>query len=378
MRFHRPTHPAFALPWLGVCTLVALGSPGERLKTRVARLGLAALIPVLVAVGWATVPHSKYGVFTTGSKLKTNLLLWTLHAYREHHDTTYTLLRDTTKEVDEYVVDDPMPPGSWPWEYPVRVKKALPKMILSEEQNIPRVLKEMVIVATPGGFIAFIATLAIVARRKPQYPVEWRFAVVVAASALSLVLTYSMLVFDARYLYPLIPLVLAVAARFLVPDSQFNHDGWRKVCIALVVLGIITSMVYPSSPFRLLTRDFQASCYDAGDRLRGHAGSSVVSIGSGPYPAHGVGWEAGYKASFFGDRKIIGAMDSLPESKQLSSLTIDIQKASPGAILVWGRSDDTRYTGLIQSLILQYPNHSSEKIVDPALGEVGVVLFTAR
>lgn len=369
---------AFALPWLGVCTLVALGSPSERLKTRVARLGLAALIPVLVAVGWATVLHSKYGVFTTGSQFKTNLLLWTLHAYREHHDTTYTLLRDTTKEVDEYVVDDPMPPGSWPWEYPVRVKKALPKIILSEEQNIPRVLKEMVIVATPGGFIAFIATLAIVARRKPQYPVEWRFAVVVAASALSLVLTYSMLVFDARYLYPLIPLVLAVAARFLVPDSQFNHDGWRKVCIALVVFGIITSMVYPSSPFRLLTRDFQASCYDAGDRLRGHPGSSVVSIGSGPYPEHGVGWEAGYKASFFGDRKIIGAMDSLPEPMQLSSLTVDIQKASPGAILVWGRSDDTRYTGLIQSLILQYPNNSSEKIVDPALGEVGVVLFTAR
>jgi hypothetical protein len=369
---------AFALPWLAVCTLVALALSGERLKTRVARLGLAALIPVLVAGGWAAVLHSKYGVFTTGSQFKTNLLQWTLHAYRERHDTTYALLRDTTKEVDQYIVDDPMPPGSWPWEYPVRMKQALPKMILAEERNIPRVLKEMGIVATPGVLIAFIATLAIITRRRHQYPVEWRFALVVAASALSLVLAYSMLVFDARYLYPLIPLVLAIAARFLIPDGEFNHDGWRKLSIALVILGIITSMIYPSSPFRLLTRDFQASCYNAGTRLRAHAGSTVVSIGSGPYPEHGVGWEAGYKASFFGNWKIIGAMDSLPDSSQLSSLTIDIQKASPGAILVWGRSDDTRYTGLIESLMLQYPHNSSEQIVDPVLGEIGTVLFTAR
>jgi hypothetical protein len=172
--------------------------------------------------------------------------------------------------------------------------------------------------------------------------------------------------------------VLAIATRFLIPDREFNHPRWRKLSIALVIVGTIASMIYPSSPFRLLTRDFQASCYDAGARLRAHARSSVVSIGSGPYPEHGVGWEAGYKASFFGDRKIIGAMNFLPESTQLSSLTIDIQKASPSAILVWGRSDDTRYTELIQSLILQYPHNSSEKIVDPALGEVGVVLFTAR
>jgi hypothetical protein len=104
----------------------------------------------------------------------------------------------------------------------------------------------------------------------------------------------------------------------------------------------------------------------------------VVSIGSGPYPEHGVGWEAGYKASFFGERKIIGAMHSLPDSTQLSNLTIDIQKASPGAILVWGRSDDTRYRGVIRSLMLQYPHNAAEQIVDPVLGEVGVVLFTAR
>jgi hypothetical protein len=153
---------AFALPWLAVCTLVALGLSGGRLKTRVARLGLAALIPVLVAAGWASVLHSKYGVFTTGSQFKTNLLQWTLRAFDEHHDTTYSLLRDTTKEVDDYVVDDPMPPGSWPWTYPVRMNRTLPKMILAEGRNIPRMLKETVIVVTPGGIIAFIAIFAMV------------------------------------------------------------------------------------------------------------------------------------------------------------------------------------------------------------------------
>jgi dolichyl-phosphate-mannose-protein mannosyltransferase len=369
---------AFALPWLAVCTLVALGVSVKPWKTKVTRLGLAVLIPVMVAAGWATVLHSKYGVFTTGTQFKVNLLQWTLSAYDEHHDTTYALLRDTSKEVDEYGVGDPMPPGSWPWTYSLRMKQVLPKIVRAEARNVPRVLKEMMIVATLGGLIAFMATLAILTRRRHQYPVEWRFVVVIAASALSLVTAYSMLVFDERYLFPLIPLVLAIAARFLVPDPEFDHDGWRKLSIVLVVLGTISSMGYHASPFRLLTRDFQVSCYDAGNRLRAHAGSSVVSIGTGPFPEHGVGWEAGYKASFFGGRKIIGAMASLPASNQLSSLTMDIRKASPDAILVWGRPDDTRYESLIDSLLLQYPQNLNEKIVDPVLGEVGIVLFTAQ
>jgi hypothetical protein len=183
-----------------------------------------------------------------------------------------------------------------------------------------------------------------------------------------------MLVFDERYLFPLVPLVLAIAARFLIPDGESNPI-WRKLTIALVVLGVIVSLLYPSSPYRLLTRDFQASCYDAGNRLRAHPGSGIVSIGSGPFPEHGVGWEAGYKASFFGGRRIIGAMDSLPSPAQLSTLAMDMRKASPDTILVWGKTDDPKYTGLIDSLMLQYPQSSIEKIVDPAIGEVGTVLW---
>jgi len=372
---------AFALPWLAVCTLVALPFSTKPWKARLARLALAVLIPVMVASGWGTVLHSKYGVFTTGTQFKVNLLQWTLRAYSEHNDTTYAVLRDTSKEVDEAGAADPMPPGSWPWTYPLSIKQVVPNMIRAEARNVPRVFKEMMVVTTLGGLIAFLATLAILTRRRRQYPVEWRFTIVVAASALTLVTTYSTLVFDERYLFPLIPLVLAVAARFLVPDNKdaedddFDHDRWRKLCIALVVLGTVASMVYPSSPFRLLTRDFQSSCYDAGRRLQQHTGSRVVTIGSGPFPEHGVGWEAGFKATFFGERRIIAATEALPQSAQLSSLAADIRKASPDAILVWGKPDDTRYTSLLQSLTLQYPRGPSEKIVDPVLGEVGTVLF---
>ena len=372
---------AFALPWLAACTLVALGFSAKPWKASLARLALAALIPVAVASGWGTVLHSKYGVFTTGTQFKVNLLQWTLHSYSEHHDTTYALLRDTSKEVDGYGAADPMPPGSWPWTYPLSVKQVVPNMIRAEARNVPRVLKEMTIVTTLGGLIAFVAVLGILTRRRRQYPVEWRFAVVVAASALTLVTTYSTLVFDERYLFPLIPLVLAVAARFLVPDNkgdkedEVNYARWRKLCIALVVLGTVASMIYPSSPFRLLTRDFQSSCYDAGRLLQEHTGSRVVTIGSGPFPEHGVGWEAGFKAGFFGERKIIAATEALPQSTQLSSLAADLQKASPDAILVWGKPEDTRYTGLLQNLTLRYPRSPREKIVDPVLGEVGTVLF---
>ena len=367
---------AFALPWLAVCTFVALGLSARPARAKVARIALAALIPIMLAASWAAVLHSKYGAFTTGTQFKVNLLQWTLHAYDEHHDTTYALLRDTSKTVDEYGVIDPMPPGSWPWTYPLHLKRVLPKIVRAEVRNVPRILKEMTIVATLGGLIAFAAMFAILTRRRQQYPVEWRFAAVIAVGALSLIFAYSMLVFDERYLFPLIPLVLAVAARFLVRDREFDHDGWRKLSIALVVLGTIASMLYPSSPFRVLTRDFQSSCYDAGRRLRTHSGSSVISIGSGPFPEHGVGWEAGYKASFFSGRRILAATDSLPSSTQVGSLIVDIRKASPDAILMWGRANDASYPELRHSLMLEYPRSSSEKILDPILGEVGVVLFT--
>lgn len=366
---------AFALPWLALSTIVAVFLSAGTTRQRLGRLASAALIPVVIAGSWATVLHSKYGVFTTGSQFKTNLLQWTLSEYKNHRDPTYVLLRDTTKEVDEFVVDDPMPPGSWPWSYHVGIRQALPRIALAEERNVPRVLKEILIVLTPGGLFAFVAAAAIITRRKRLYPVEWRMVVVVVVSATSLVLAYSMLVFDARYLYPLIPLLLAVAARFLVPEGDWDHRALRAVALALVVAGELAALGYGSSPFRTLTRDFQSGCYDAGSRLRVRGGATVVSIGSGPFPDHGVGWEAGYKAAFFGSRRLIAALDDLPLPANKDAVLADLAKAQPDAIMVWGRPDDARYRAFETAVAAYYPGAASEEISDPVLGRVGAIFF---
>jgi len=369
---------SFALPWLAVCTVIAAILSDGPWKKRATRVVLAALAPAVVAAGWATVLHSKYGAFTTGTQFKANLLQWTLHAYQDRHDPTYLLLTDTTHQVDEFLVDDPMPPNSWPWAYRIDLKRALPKILLAEQRNVPSVLKEIIIVTTPGGVLAFICVVWTLLRKRRQHRTEWRIAVVIATGALTLVLAYSMLVFDARYLFPLTPLLLAVAVGFLVPSTGLNHETWRKVCIALAVAGVVVSLVYPSSPFRRIARDSQAICYDAGAHLRARPGSTVVSLGSGPFPESGVGWEAGYKAAYFGGWRLIGSMQTLPKSSDSLNLMRDLGKASPDAVLVWGTPSDERYAGLVRNLAAQYPNRRLEKIIDPVLGESGVVVFTSR
>jgi len=178
--------------------------------------------------------------------------------------------------------------------------------------------------------------------------------------------------------FPLIPLVLAVAARFLVHDAELGYDRWRKLSIVLVVLGMVVSWVYPSSPFRLLTRDFQSVCYEAGNRLKIHASSTVISIGAGPYPEHGVGWEAGYKASFFGGARLIGVLDSLPDPDQITSVVADVAKASPSAVLIWGRADEKRYSALIDGIEAKYPQSPRETVVDPVMGACGTIFFVDR
>lgn len=372
---------AFALPWLALCTLVAAALSEGPWKKRTVRVVLAAVVPIVVAAGWAGVLHSKYGVLTTGTQLRANFLQWTMRAYRDHKDPTYLVLGDATQYVDKYLVDDPMPPKSWTWSYPVHVTEAIPKLVDAERRLVPSVLKEIMIVTTPGGVVAFLVATWVLVRKRRQYPLEFRIAMVIWVGAVSMVLAYSMLVFDARYLFPLIPLLLAIAARVFVSEPQGTCLFGRTikvVSVVLALLGVIISFVYPSSPFRLVTRDFQASCYDAGRNLEGHAGSTVVSIGSGPYPEHGVGWEAGYKAAYFGGYRLIGAAQDLPAPARFPDLMKDLNKASPDAILLWAGRDNSQYRRLLGELVAAYPNSSSRNIVDPSKGQVGAIFFVAH
>jgi hypothetical protein len=366
----------FALPWLALTTIFSILLSRPR-KQPAARLALAAILPLLVATAWAGVLHFKYGVFTTGTQFRVNFLQWTAHAYDNQPNETYAVLKDTKPFMDEYGVGDPMPPGSWPWCYRIDARQAAPELAAHEVQNLLKAGKELLIVVTPGGLVAFVFVVAVLTKRREQNPVEFAIATVVAVGSVSLLLAYCMLVFDGRYLYPIIPLLLAIAVGFLEQMGPALRT-WRWSMLALIVPGIVASLLYSSSPFRTIRRDFQISCYRAGQSLRAHPGYTVVSVGSGPYQEHGVGWEAGYKSAYFGDRRLIGATDKLPDLEKIPAVLRDLSKASPDAILVWGKPGEVRYDALLRQLIQENAGGSRDALMDPLLGEVGSALHLRR
>jgi dolichyl-phosphate-mannose-protein mannosyltransferase len=363
----------FALPWLALNTIFSVVLSRPR-KQQASRLALAAILPLLVASAWAGVLHFKYGAFTTGTQFKFNFLQWTPHLSDNQPDRTYAVLKNTKPFIDENNVNDPMPPGSWMWRYQIDARQAALEMVAHEAQNLPKAVKELFIVVTPGGLAAFVFMIAVLTRRREQNPVEFTVVAVVALGSISLLLAYCMLVFDGRYLYPIIPLLLAVAVGFVEQTGPALRI-WQRALAVLIVIGILASLVYSSSPFRTLTRDFQISCYRAGQSLRAHPGFTVVSIGSGPYQEHGAGWEAGYKSAYFGDRRLIAATEKLPNLKDIPAVLGDISEASPDAILVWGKPGDARYEALVQQLNHEYAGSSQQALIDPFFGEVGSALY---
>jgi hypothetical protein len=331
----------------------------------------------VIAIGaWGGVLHAKYRTFTTGTQFKENFLAWTLHAHPKPTQARYALFRDTSGEVDGYLVDDPMPPGSWQWRYSVSPSRVIAGIVVAEGKNLPRALKELTIVATPGVLLAFFLCIVILSRQRALYPIHWKLSIMAAVSAASLLAAYSMLVFDGRYLYPVLPLLLVIAARFLISDTAFqNHRGWRKISISLVIVGIAVPLLYRSSPFRAQKRDYEAISYRAGDLLRAHPPAKrLVSIGSGPLPEYGVGWEAGYLAAYFGGAKLIATLESLPSPNQDAALDADLKRAAPDAVVIWGHPDDRSYCGAATIAIAQL-HHEQYKIFDPVLGEVGTLIF---
>ncbi len=364
---------AFALPWLALTTIFTILLSKSR-EQWASRLALAGLLPVLVATGWAGVLHFKYGAFTTGTQFKFNLLTRTLHVYSNGPDGTYAVLNDTKPFFDEDGVYDP---GSWLWKERIDARQAAPIIARQEVHNLLQAVKELLILVTPGGPAAFVFVVVVLFRRREQDPGEFALAALVALGVVSLLLAYCVVAVESRYLYPIIPPTLAIAVGFLdlmAPALRF----WRRALLALIVLGIVVSLTYSASPFRTLSRDFQISCYRAGQNLKKHPGSTVVSVGSGPYQEHGVGWEAGYKSAYFGDRRMIAVTEKLPGLEEIQALVGDISKARPDAILVWGKPGDVRYETLVQQLLQEYAGGSREALMDPFYGEVGTALYARQ
>lgn len=371
---------AFALPWLAIASVISVAlAPARSLKIRTFHLALALLFPALIAASWATVLHAKYGYFVTGSQFKTNFLQSTVHAFAQSHSGKYTLLRDTSGDIDEYMVNDPMPPGSWPWSYRINPLQAIKPALAAEAHNIPRALKEITILLTPGGILAFIIGLLALYRIRREYRVEFRIGILIAISAATLILGYCMLVFDGRYALPIVALLIAFSSRFFLsfPSSAIVQRS-RHIALALLIAGLFFSMIYWASPFRTHSRDYQLVCYHAGHSLNMHGTGRLVSLGTGPFPQYGVGWEAGYKSSYFGGWRLIAAAELLPAKNQQEILLRDLTKAGPDAVAVWGSPANTAYREIVQN-ILREPDVKSEAIIrDPVLGETGSIIFFNR
>ncbi|MGC2363522.1 MAG: glycosyltransferase family 39 protein [Candidatus Sulfotelmatobacter sp.] len=362
---------AIALPWLSVCTCTAALFANSSRRLTFARIASALAIPIFVAVVWASVLHGKYGVFTTGSQFKANLCQWTLKGIVPKPPSEYGVLTDVSLLNDEHMVTDPMPPG-WPlWKYHPPLGLAVQRILDSEIRNFPKAAKELAILLTPGVVVAFFA-MTFVVLKSSLYPSSDRaFAASILIGSGALLAAYSMLAIDGRYLLPLLPLWLAFGTRLLLPDVGLHYRRLCAACWVLVISGVVFSLVYHASPLRVQRRDWQILCYRAGDSLKKHYARTVVSIGSGPYPEYGVGWEAGYNSSYFGQARLIATAPSVP--KNLAELSAEILRASPDAVEIWSADKDGRLSLEWALMGLEY--RCETPIYDPLLGNIGTIFF---
>lgn len=359
---------AIAFPWLAVCTFTSVVVSDGSWRAKCDRAVSALFIPILIALLWGSALHARYGVFTIGSQFKTNLLQWTLRGTVPNGPSQYKMLSDVAGQMNGFA-DDPMPPGSWEWSYHPSISILVPRIISAEMRNIPRAIKEISIMLTIGIQLGFVIVLSSLHKERRGRP-EWAVAVTIALGSITLIFAYSMLVIDNRYLFPLIALWFGVGARALWSNWVFDRRNLRRCCVTLTVLGTCFSLFYRSSPFRTQTRDWQVVCREVGTSLKLHGAATTVTLGSGPFPGHGVGWEAGYTSSYFGSARLIAASEFLPSD--YNNLSLDVARAAPEAVLLWC-TDPQTCASIRKRLQDQYP--VSESILDPKLGDVGFVLY---
>ena len=111
----------------------------------------------------------------------------------------------------------------------------------------------------------------------------------------------------------------------------------QKAGLGLLAASVVFFAVYWASPFRTVDRDFEASCYQAAAVLRatGPAGA-LVSIGDGPYPEHGVGFEAGPYLAYLAEWRLVGGNSELPRGPDADALSSKALAVNGDAVAVWG------------------------------------------
>jgi hypothetical protein len=366
---------AIAMPWLAVSTVVAgflIGRCDLRKSLMYVCAGIA--VPLLVWFSWGIVLQSRYGIFTAGYQSKWNLLDKSAREEADRNSSNLVVLRDTSRSSDSYMVVDNMFPGSPLWFTRLKWSSAIRLILSKERQNIPKALKEVTILLTPGGLLAII--LAFFTMRRGTQQVETQLIGIVFVEAAILIVAYCMLVFDTRYVLPLVPLVMAAVVPFIVPAGETQFRQARMVAAALVVLGTMFMQVYWASPFRTLRRDYQLSCYDAARKLQTipHCNNLVV-IGHGPYGEHGVGWEAGVYASYFARCRMIAFSSDIPVLDKIDAAQRELLAIRPDAILLFGAPGEVPYESFLGAIHSFQPSLMTEAIVDPPDREVGKLLW---
>ena len=372
---------AFAMPWLTISTLLAVVVRNRKsVRKGTVSLLLAGLVPALVWVTWGTILKAKYGVFTTGYQLRQNLMI-DLRRHQSHHvrgdDQAFV---DTSSVYDVYMVGE----TSWSdlQRFDMRTPELLTVIAQNELANLPKAVKEVGILLTPGGILALVVGLAALFRQRAQFPAESAFAAISVASLVVLIVAYCMLVFDARYVLPVIPVLMASACGFLVSSEaiplNLRPRPWiRTTALALTLASIVFFLVYWASPFRVVDRDFEISCYRAAEILRREqpGGQTLVTIGPGPYPEHGIGFETGIYTAYFAGRRVVGMNSALPNSQDIDPLVNAVVAEKADAIVVWGSPANAVYRELVAHLQAANGNVPVHEIADPTKGVVGTLLF---
>ena len=372
---------AIAMPWLSIASAITVLLRNRRSPRRVvASFLLAFFFPAIVWVSWGTALRTKYGVFTTGYQLRANLMInW--HRWLSHRLMGDSLaFANTSSLYDNYMVGE-----TWPsvQAFSLRNPGLLNMIVATEVRTVPQAVKETVILLSPAGAVAFLLVLALLIRNRGQYEPESAFAGIALLSTLSLIAAYCMLVFDGRYVIPIVPLLIATCCPLLLPadlapGAPHVSPGLQKAGLGLLAASVVFFAVYWASPFRTVDRDFEASCHQAAAVLRatGPAGA-LVSIGDGPYPEHGVGFEAGPYLAYLSGWRLVGGNSELPHGPDADALSSKALAVNRDAVAVWGSPADPAYIQIVEKIKLAQGLLSASPFADPYKGEVGT-LFKFR
>jgi 4-amino-4-deoxy-L-arabinose transferase-like glycosyltransferase len=374
---------AIAMPWLAISTALAVLLRNWRLPRHfVVSLLLAFLFPALVWASWGMVLRAKYGVFTTGNQLRANLMInW--HRAQTHHPRGDALeFVEEPSRYDQYMVW--ASPFSQIQSFNLRNAGLLPMIAAAEVENLPRAVKEIVILLTPVGVVALVLMVGLLIQNRSRYENEIYFAAIALVSTLSLIVAYCMLVFDTRYVIPITPILISLACPLLLPHDMAPEaphvSRWlQRSGLVLLAACFVFFAVYWASPFRTADRDFESSCYNAAAILRNtKPAGTLVSIGNGPYPEHGVGFEAGAYVAYFAGWRVVGENSELPHGLEIDALANKALAAKADAIAAWGSPANPSYLQIVDRIRRAPELVSASTVSDPQKGEVGTVFVFHR